>query len=152
MSCEGGKKDTRSQLCTGIWPHKDLQSGVNAILTLEEHGVDDHGSVWVLHILGDLRQLAACGLGRPLVDGVHCAPLVPEIDFGVVVVVVLLAVLHKLVSEGHRAGAVEAVVDFPGGVACLGVAHLRRSGTCTPLICDIRTARSLWPVVMMVEL
>ena len=96
------------------------------ILTLEEHSVDNHGSVRVLHILGDLRQLAIGRLGRPLVDGVHRAPLVPEVDFRVVVVVVLLAGLHKLVSEGDGAGAVEAVVDLPGGVALLGVAHLRK--------------------------
>lgn len=50
------------------------------ILTLEEHSVDDHGSFWVLHVLGDLRELAARRLGRPLVDGVHGAPLVPEVD------------------------------------------------------------------------
>lgn len=49
-------------------------------LTLEEHCIDDHGSIRVLHILGDLRKLAVRRLGGPLVDGVHGAPLVPEVD------------------------------------------------------------------------
>lgn len=94
------------------------------ILTLEEHGVDNHGSICVLHILGDLGQFAIGRLCRPFVDGVHSAPLVPEVDFRVVVVVVLLAALHKVIGEGDGARAVEAVVDLPGGVACLGIAHL----------------------------
>lgn len=42
-----------------------------------------------------------------------------------VVVVVLLAVLHKLIDKVDGAGAVEAVVDFPGCVAGLGIAHLQ---------------------------
>lgn len=95
-------------------------------LTLEEHGVDDHGSIWVLHILGDLGQLAVRGLGCPLIDGVDGAPLVPEVYLRVVVVVVLLAAFHKVVSEGDGAGAVQAVVDLPGSVAFLGIAQLKR--------------------------
>lgn len=43
-----------------------------------------------------------------------------------VVVVVLLAAFHKLVSEGDGAGAVQAVVDLPGSVAFLGIAQLKR--------------------------
>lgn len=94
------------------------------VLTFEVHGVDNHGSICVLHILGDLRQLASCRLGCPLVDGVHRAPLVPEVYLGVVIVVMLLAGLHKLISERDGAGAVEAVVDLPGSVACFGITHL----------------------------
>lgn len=49
-------------------------------LTLEEHSINDHGSIRILHILSDLREFAARRLGGPLVDGVHSAPLVPEVD------------------------------------------------------------------------
>lgn len=104
----------------GKYVHTFTSEGL-CILTLEEHSIDDHGSVWVLHVLGDLGELAVCRLGRPLVDGIHGTPLVPEVDLGMVVVVVLLTAFHKFIREGHRAGAIQAVVDLPGGVALVGV-------------------------------
>lgn len=97
------------------------------LLTLEEHGINNHGSLWVLHLLGDLWQFATSGLGRPLVDGVHCTSLVPEVDFGMVVVVMLFAVFHKIISKGDGAGTVEAVADLPGSVARLSITHLEKS-------------------------
>lgn len=63
-----------------VLQHRFTFEGLRLLLTLEEHSIDDHGSIWVLHILGDLRELAVCCLGCPLVDGVHGAPLVPEVD------------------------------------------------------------------------
>ena len=101
-------------------------------LTFEEHGVDEHGSVRVGRVFGDLGQFAVGGGGGPLVDGVHRALLVLQVDLGVVVVVALLAVFHKGVGKADGAGAVQAVADFPGGVSCLGIAHLKRSTHHTP--------------------
>lgn len=51
------------------------------LLTLEEHGVDNHSSICILHILSDLGQLAVRRLGCPLVDGVYRTLLVPEVYF-----------------------------------------------------------------------
>ena len=97
---------------------------IDLLLTFEEHGVDQHGSVGVRHVFGDLWQFAVCRLGGPLVDGVQGALLVLQVDLGVVVVVVFLAVLHEGVGEDNRAGAVQAVADGPGGVSFIGVTHL----------------------------
>lgn len=94
------------------------------LLTLEEHGIDEHGSICVLHIFGHLRQFAISGLGGPLIDGIDSTTFVTEVDFGVVEVVVFLAVLHIIVGKADRAGTIEPVVDLPGDVTLGGVAHL----------------------------
>ena len=78
----------------------------------------------VLHVLGNLWQLAIGGLGGPLVDGVDSASLVTEVDLGMLIVVVLLAGLHKIISKADRAGAVQPVADLPGDVAGIWVTDL----------------------------
>ena len=93
-------------------------------LTFEEHSVDDHRPVCLLHVLGDLGQFTVRGLDRPSVDGLHGALLVLEVDLGVLAVVVLLARLQEALGEGDGAGPVHAAADLPGDVAGGGVAHL----------------------------
>lgn len=132
VSYEGNQR-THSHICTDRRHHltsdqkrkaERSASETQLRLTLEEHGVDDHGTIWVLNIFGDLRQLAVSGLGCPLVDGIHGTSLVPEVNLGMVVVVVLLAAFHKIVGEGDGARPIQAVVDLPGGVAFLSITQL----------------------------
>lgn len=134
VSYEGNQR-THSYTCTDRWHHltsdqkfkaKRSANEMQLRLTLEEHGVDDHGAIGVLNIFGDLGQLAVSWLGCPLVDGIHRTSLVPEVNLGMVVVVVLLAAFHKLVGEGDGARPIQAVVDLPGGVAFLSIAQLEK--------------------------
>lgn len=99
---------------------------VEESLTFEKHGINDHCSVCLPNVLGDLGQFATSGFGGPIVDRGDGALLVPEVDLGLVAVVVFLTALDKIIHKGDGAGSIQATAQFPGDVTSLCVSDLRQ--------------------------